>query len=431
MHKISVIITTHNRADLLPRAINSVLLQTRPANEILVVDDGSTDTTNTLMKDNRFASINYHRLPTPKGISHARNIGISKATGDWLAFLDDDDEWLPEKLHTQLNLISQTPNARAIHCNETWIRHDKPLKQKPKHQKHEGWILQHCLPLCCISPSAIILHRSVFQTIGEFDVSLPVCEDYDMWLRLCANYPIYLCKQALLKKYGGHPDQLSTKYPAMDRFRIIALDKLLRTQQLQPRDQSATIKMLLNKINIYLNGTKKHDNKQYVQYFTELKEYYSPKAYASKINLGKIKGFYQVDSLTTTSGQPTLDEFTLIKKAKFEIVINLSAPPNVLTHEENCLCNLGIQYVHYPIDFHQPTIDNVKTFFSLMDTYQNKRKWIHCVYNWRVSTLLFLYQTQILKNDRQIAYQALKKIWSPNQTWQALIQKVETSDYSE
>ena len=140
------------------------------------------------------------------GVSAARNRGILAASGDWIALLDSDDEWLPEKLAQQSRHIAEQPGYRLCHCDELWIRNGKRINPANKHRKKGGWIYEHCLPLCAISPSASILHRSVFDTIGLFDEQLPACEDYDYWLRLCAGEPVLFVEQPLLNKYGGHDD---------------------------------------------------------------------------------------------------------------------------------------------------------------------------------------------------------------------------------
>ena len=138
------------------------------------------------------------------GVSSARNVGIKRASGDWIAFLDSDDEWLPEKLETQMNALYKNPEIKICHTNEIWIRNGTRVNPKKKHEKFGGWIFQKCLPLCCISPSSVIIHKSIFKEIGLFDDSLPACEDYDLWLRITARNPVLYIKDSLLRKYGGH-----------------------------------------------------------------------------------------------------------------------------------------------------------------------------------------------------------------------------------
>ena len=126
-----------------------------------------------------------------------------------------------------------------------------------KHKKHGGYIFKQCLPLCVISPSSVIMHRDLINRVGLFDESLPACEDYDLWLRICANYPVLFIDVPLLRKYGGHDDQLSQHYWGMDRFRIQSLEKIIQSHELTREDFLAAINMLLQKIEIYIQGAKK------------------------------------------------------------------------------------------------------------------------------------------------------------------------------
>jgi GT2 family glycosyltransferase len=139
-----------------------------------------------------------------------------------------------------------------------------------KHKKTGGYIFQHCLPLCAISPSAVMIHRSLFEEIGLFDETLPACEDYDLWLRICSRYPVLFIDEALITKHGGHDDQLSRQHWGMDRFRIQALDKIISLAELNDNDRDAAIKMMVNKINIYLAGAEKYGNTEHVEDFKVL-----------------------------------------------------------------------------------------------------------------------------------------------------------------
>jgi len=143
------------------------------------------------------------------------------------------------------------------HTNEIWIRNGRRVNPMKKHTKYGGRIFSKCLPLCVISPSAVVLHRSVLARTGLFDESLPACEDYDLWLRVSSHFPVLYIEEPLIVKYGGHPDQLSRRYWGMDRFRIQALEKLLASETLSPADQRAASNELLDKIEIYLSGARK------------------------------------------------------------------------------------------------------------------------------------------------------------------------------
>ena len=250
---ISVIIPTYNRAHILPRALDSVLAQTQLPIEIIVVNDGSTDGTKSVLSNYPGLKIMYQQH---SGVSAARNIGLEHTNREWIAFLDSDDEWLPEKLKQQWAAICNDDKL-ICHTEEIWIRNGKRVNPMKKHQKHGSWIYKKCLPICVISPSSVMIHQSVFNDIGVFDESLEVCEDYDLWLRICSKYSTLFIDEPLIVKYGGHEDQLSRKYWGMDRFRVQALEKMLDSEELNEDQRRATIEMLIQKCKIIINGMQK------------------------------------------------------------------------------------------------------------------------------------------------------------------------------
>lgn len=266
--QISVIIPTYNRANTLPRALDSVLAQSRPANEIIVIDDGSSDETCSLIQSD-YPQVVYLHQPNA-GVSAARNLGIKQAKGDWIALLDSDDEWLPEKLEQQADAINAEPEYQLCHCDEIWIRNGKRVNPMKKHSKSGGWIFDRCLPLCAISPSASIIKKSLLEALGLFDESLPACEDYDLWLKVCSQQPVLYIDEPLLKKYGGHEDQLSQKHWGMDRFRIQALDNVLDNIELKADDRQAAIQMLLEKTRIFINGAMKRNRDESLEDYRQL-----------------------------------------------------------------------------------------------------------------------------------------------------------------
>lgn len=253
--EVSVIIPTHNRASLLQRALDSVLAQHRPAGEVIVVDDGSTDDTAHQVREH-YPTVRYLYQPN-RGVASARNRGIRAATRPWLAFLDADDQWLPDKLARQLAALAREPHYRIGHGEEIWIRHGRRVNPMKKHAKTGGWLFERCLPRCVISPSAVIVHREVFDAVGLFDESLPACEDYDLWLRVCIRFPVQYLPEPLIIKYGGHEDQLSRRYWGMDRFRVQALEKLLAGENLDEAQRRATLETLRERLRILAHGARK------------------------------------------------------------------------------------------------------------------------------------------------------------------------------
>ena len=265
---ISVIIPTYNRDYCLPRALDSVLAQTRQVEEICVVDDGSTDTTQQLLQAD-YPQVNYYWQEN-QGVSAARNLGINNSKGSWLAFLDSDDEWLPEKIEKQLTELAQFPNYKLVHCDEIWIRNGVRVNAMDKHEKAGGEIFENCLPLCAISPSASLIRRELFTEVGLFDESLPACEDYDLWLRVCSRYPVLYVDEKLLRKYGGHKDQLSRQHWGMDRFRVAALNRIIQQGDLTVSQLEAARTTLINKCQILINGANKRGNKELESQYRDL-----------------------------------------------------------------------------------------------------------------------------------------------------------------
>jgi glycosyltransferase involved in cell wall biosynthesis len=269
---ISVIIPTYNRAHYLNRVIKSVFNQSYLPPEVIVVDDGSKDNSSEIIQRN-FKGVKYIWQEN-RGPSAARNKGIIESKGEWLALLDSDDEWLPKKLERQIKALANSSTSKICYTNEIWIKAGKRVNPKKRHEKFGGLIFHKCLPLCIISPSSVLIHRSVFDEVGLFDESLTVCEDYDLWLRISAKYPVLFLDEPLIKKYGGHGDQLSKKYWGMDRFRIYALEKLIRSGELTQEQLNATTEVLLHKIKILKQGSIKRNKKLVSEQLQKKEEIY-------------------------------------------------------------------------------------------------------------------------------------------------------------
>ena len=266
----TVIIPVYNREKLIKRAIDSVMNQSKSPQEIIVVNDGSTDQTHKVLLEYQ----NTIRVieQTNQGVSAARNAGIRNTKSEWLAFLDSDDEWHKNKLLNAEEFHKQNPQYKIFQSDEIWIRNDHRVNPKIKHQKYEGWIFKQCLPLCIVSPSAVVIHKDVFQDVGLFDEQFVVCEDYDLWLRMTRKYPVGLDTFRGLIKYGGHDDQLSRKYWGMDHYRIIAMEKQLNDPSLPEKLRRWTLEVVIAKLEILISGYKKR-NKQSSELENKLKRY--------------------------------------------------------------------------------------------------------------------------------------------------------------
>lgn len=236
------------------------------------MDDGSTDRTAKFIRQ-KYPAVKVIRQEN-SGVSAARNAGIAVADGDWIALLDSDDEWLPGKLEKQFIQLARQPGLQICHCDEIWIRNGVRVNPHKKHAKPHGWIFDACLPLCCVSPSSVVIAKPLFQSVGGFDESLPACEDYDLWLRMFCCHPVAYRDEKLIRKYAGHEDQLSTKYWGMDRFRVRALTRLLDEGCLNARQIAATRAQLHRKLQVLAAGARKRSKQADVIFYEGIAEKY-------------------------------------------------------------------------------------------------------------------------------------------------------------
>ena len=265
--EVSVILPTYNRGWILKEAIDSVLAQDFKDFELIVVDDGSTDNTRQIL-DSYDQDLIVLRQSN-RGVSAARNRGIAAAAGRLVAFLDSDDLWLPRKLSRQVDFFNSNPAALINQTEEIWIRNGVRVNPRTRHHKFSGMIFEQSLALCLVSPSAVMVKRSLFNEVGLFDEDLPACEDYDLWLRISWRYPVHLIETPLIIKRGGHADQLS-KAPGLDQFRIKALKKVIESGQLEQKSYRAAVRTLQEKCTIFAGGCRKRGKDAEAQYFEEL-----------------------------------------------------------------------------------------------------------------------------------------------------------------
>jgi glycosyltransferase involved in cell wall biosynthesis len=250
--EVSIIIPTYNRRAMLLEAIDSVLAQSNQSFELIVVDDGSTDGTaehlTRLGKAVRVERIDH------RGPAAARNRGVALARAPLIAFLDSDDLWAPTKLERQLAFMRANPDCAISQTNEIWIRNGRRVNPGLRHRKRAGDIFIDSLRTCLISMSAMMMRTELFRSLTGFDESMLAAEDYDLWLRILIDHEAGLLDEPLVTRRAGHPHQTSATTPALDRFRILALTKLLADDRLSPARRTAVVEVLVEKCRIYAGG---------------------------------------------------------------------------------------------------------------------------------------------------------------------------------
>lgn len=259
---ISVIIPTWQRAAWIEGAVRSVLEQSHTRLECLVVDDGSTDATDALLdklaaEDSRVIVLRQENM----GVSAARNAGIERASGEFIALLDSDDHWLPHKLARQLAFMRRH-NLEISQTEEIWMRGGVRVNPGKKHRKQGGRFFAKSLERCMVSPSCTMFTQLFWEAVGPFDERLRACEDYDLWLRALLQYDIGLLPEALTIRNGGRQDQLSASMLGQDLYRIYALCKLLDDAALAGQEREQTEKVLRKKTDIYVKGCYKRGRQE-------------------------------------------------------------------------------------------------------------------------------------------------------------------------
>lgn len=228
MGKISVIIPTHNRADLLPRAIKSVQDQTRAVDEIIVVSDGSTDNTEETVKklaeqDDRIQLIAYY--PGHNG-NYARNRGIEAATGEFIAFLDDDDDWLPHKTELQMQLFEKDPNVGLVYSSQNCIYSDTGITYQTQPMWRGDLSKRIFIRGEMGTPSQVMVRKAVLDQTGLFDLNLEALQDYDLWIRCCMVTKVDFVPEPCINYYNStSTDQVSSKTEKYIQSRLYIREK--------------------------------------------------------------------------------------------------------------------------------------------------------------------------------------------------------------
>lgn len=225
---VSVIIPTYNRETLIGRAIYSVLKQTYQDFEIIVVDDGSTDHTEDVIRQlqNKEKSITYIKNKKNKGAAAARNTGIREAKGKYIAFQDSDDEWLPGKLEKQMKMFEKAPIEIGVIYTGFWrIERDKKVYiPSDKIIKKEGDIHLELLKGNFITTQSIVVRKECFRKAGMFDEDLPRLQDWELVLRLSKYYHFKCIDEPLLVSHHS-PDSISANNEALIKAYELIINK--------------------------------------------------------------------------------------------------------------------------------------------------------------------------------------------------------------
>ena len=173
--------------------------------------------------------------------------------------MDSDDEWHVDHLEMLISYLKDNPLIRWAQSEEKWIRNGKHLNKKLYHDKPKGWAFDESLSRCLVSPSAVIIHRSMFNQFGNFNELMRVCEDYDLWLRFLRYRPVGYVPKVTMIKYGGHSDQLSMSTPVMDRFRLFSLLHLLNDPA-NPHLNLTIKEKVIEKLAVLIQGASKRNH---------------------------------------------------------------------------------------------------------------------------------------------------------------------------
>jgi glycosyltransferase involved in cell wall biosynthesis len=297
----TVVVPTCNKKESVTQALQSVLAQTYRNFEIAIVDDGSTDGTpahvfrgfcteskvvEVLSRLNPtglrpFAhhftcngiTVKYH-YHTNRGLGAARNRGIRHARGTYIAFLEAEDIWDPLHLETQIAFFEANRWARICHVGERHVRDGLRPHKPRKGEKASGWVFPHALEGCPTSISCTMIHRSCFAECGAFDENLPACEDYDLWLRLAARYPIYYVDGPEVVRRSPRPE-ISQHAWTWDRFRVYALEKAFQGGHLNPEQRFLVSQEIVNRCERLVEGFRRQKSEERANFYERKRKRFS------------------------------------------------------------------------------------------------------------------------------------------------------------
>jgi len=247
--KISVIIPAFNAVSTLSRTIDSVLAQSYGADEIIVVDDGSSDATSEVAK--MYSEVILLRQKR-MGAASALNNGAMMASNEWIAFLEAADTWHPDKLQEQVACLRKSRHTKVICTDQTLVRGGREVDTAEKSQKPQEIPFDNCLSGCNMALSSLLIEKKLFDRLGGFDESMECCEDYDLWLRIMQEEKIAMIERKLVNSYGDAGDRSSCGEKETARFRVKALEK-----HLEGVHDAAVREELIRTLRVLAEGAKK------------------------------------------------------------------------------------------------------------------------------------------------------------------------------
>ncbi len=290
---VTVVVPTCNRKEFVTQALHSVLSQTYRNFEIVVVDDGSTDGTaahvlRTFGAEAKAVEIVSHRNPAAlnpfyhkftslgipvryqyhlnRGLGAARNRGIRHARGSYIAFLEAEDLWETGHLRAQVDFLQAHPGARVTRVGEHPAKEGPRLRRARRGEPASGNVFAQALEEAPAGISCAVIHRSCFTECGEFDENMPSCEDYDLWLRLAARFPVFYVSGPEVARRTPRPDGSQHAWTS-DRFRVYSLEKSFQSGQLDPEQRFLVSQALVRRCERLVEGYRRQKSEERANFY--------------------------------------------------------------------------------------------------------------------------------------------------------------------
>jgi glycosyltransferase involved in cell wall biosynthesis len=289
----TVVVPTCNRREMVAQALQSVLAQTYRNFELVVVDDGSTDGTpmhlmrllgaepravEILSRMNPAAlnpffhqfvhdgiPIQYQYHPN-RGLGAARNRGIRHARGTYVAFLEAEDLWEPTHLQAQIAFLDGDGWARIARVGGRQAKDGTRARRSRRAEEASGWIFSQALEACPAGLSCAVVHRGCFAECGTFDENMPACDDYDLWLRLAARFPIHYVAGPEVTHRSPRPELASHSW-TWDRFRVYALEKAFQSGQLNPEQRFLVSQEIVRRCEHLVEGYRRQKSEERANFY--------------------------------------------------------------------------------------------------------------------------------------------------------------------